>query len=178
MNNLYLLSDYRNIHSFFSFGYIIPNETQLRHCKYYHIATEDQNTTTLYSEIPSGLESSSVVLEFSDLNDSRKTKLNKKLIKKKKGTIDYQLSGYISVDCIRRIHVSSEKIIDELTQQQFDDTIDFSEKIFDVNKDIFLEKKKEPEQGQLLLDNLGTPKNLKVDDIQKIHSASSDYNSF
>tara|TARA_B100000676_G_C18031429_1_gene818945 strand:- start:37 stop:1689 length:1653 start_codon:yes stop_codon:yes gene_type:complete len=154
------------------------NESQVRHCKYYHIATEEQNVTTLYSEIPSGLDSSTAVLEFSYLNDSGKTQLNKKLIKKKKGTNDYQLSGYISVDCVNRIYVSSEKIIDELTQQQYDETIDFPEKIYNVNKDIFLEKKREPEQGQLSIDNTETTQNLKIDDSQKIHSASSEYNTF
>ena len=143
--NYYFITDFRNVNSFLSAGFIKPNHVSCKTSKYYHIdQTGTWKVSKLYLKdtLPTDLPVEAVLIDLGNILDKKKNSYNiKGNFLNKKDEVTFGMPGkyecYIPITMIEKIYFPNDEMREKYFQMEFKNNFNLNEDIFAVDRDIF-----------------------------------------
>ena len=132
--NYYFITDFRNINTFLSLGFIKPNHVSCLTSKYYHInqtGTWKVSKFYIQDSLPYNLPEEAVLIDLGNILDKKRNSYNIRgnFLNKKDG-ITFGRAGryecYIPITMIEKIYFSTDEMREKYFQMEFKNNFNYS----------------------------------------------------
>ncbi len=130
---LYIITHYRNLITFYSFGFIIPKQILLNFFKYYSLEKFYQYEMMMTYKFPNKLESDMSIIELRDFERNNIAVIKNDLKENKQNSNFIDIKKFIPVSIIHKVYLSSNDLIENILKMEFSNVINMNKNIFEIN---------------------------------------------